>query len=198
MAKLYFKYGVMGSSKTAQALITKFNYEEGNNKVLFLKPSIDNRDGFDKVRSRIGLEATAIVVDSTNSIENDILLNKCKLKPDVIICDESQFFTEDQINELKNIAYTYDIPVLCFGLLTDFQTHLFSGSKRLIEIADSIQEIKMVCSCGKKAQINARIIDGKITTSGEQIFIGGNESYKAMCYSCWNRARKENDKIKTS
>lgn len=184
MAKLYFKYGVMGSSKTAQALITKHNYEKGNNKVLLLKPSTDNRDGADIIKSRIGLEAKATIINKDTNIFSDIhyvMYEEC----DVIICDESQFFTEKQIEQLKDIANIFNTPVICFGLLTDFQTHLFPGSKRLIELADSIQEIKMVCDCGKKAQINARLVNGKITTQGEQVFIGGNESYKAMCYECW-------------
>lgn len=186
MAKLYFKYGVMGSSKTAQALITKFNYESGNNKVLFLKPELDDRDGKEIVESRIGLKAIATVIFESDNIYN--ALCSMKEKPTVIICDESQFFTEHQIQQLKDIANDFDIPVICFGLLTDFSTNLFPGSKRLVELADSIQEIKMVCDCGKKAQINARILNGKITTTGDQILIGGNDTYKAMCYSCWRKA----------
>ena len=194
MAKLYFKYGVMGSSKSAQALITKFNYEEGNNKVLLLKPAVDTRDGNDIIKSRIGLEAVAKVVEPRTNIETEIFLSYCRIRPDVIICDESQFFTAEQIEQLKLIAVYYDIPVLCYGLLTDFQTHLFPGSKRLIELADSIQEIKMICDCGNKAQVNARIVNGKVAKEGEQVFIGGNESYKAMCYKCWLReVEKDNE-----
>lgn len=184
MSKLYFKYGVMGSSKSAQALITKFNYEQGNNKVLMLKPLIDNRDGANIIRSRIGLETVVTTIDKNDSIF-DIIHVLFENKPDVIICDESQFFTEEQINDLKEITRLFDIPVICYGLLTDFRTNLFPGSKRLVELADSLQEIKMVCDCGKRASINARIVDGKIALNGEQVMIGGNESYKAMCYKCW-------------
>lgn len=191
MAKLYFKYGVMGSSKSAQALITKFNYEQGNNKVLMLKPLTDNRDGSDIIRSRIGLEAKVTPIDSTVDIFN-FVYDTCRPKPDVIICDESQFFTGEQIEELKDITRLFDIPVICYGLLTDFKTNLFPGSKRLVELADSLQEIKMVCDCGKRASINARIVDGKIALNGEQVMIGGNESYKAICYKCWkDRINKE-------
>lgn len=186
MAKLYFKYGVMGSSKTAQALITKFNYEENGSKVLFIKPSTDTRDGENIVKSRIGLSGEAMILKP-----NDELAVKDIAGYDVIICDESQFFTPKQIERFKDIAVHCNIPVLCYGLLTDFQTHLFAGSKRLIELADSLQEIKMVCECGRKATVNARMVDGKITREGEQVMLGGNESYKAMCYECWSRESEE-------
>lgn len=190
-ANLYFKYGVMGSSKSAQALITKFNYEQGGNKVLTLKPMTDNRDGIGIIKSRIGLESKAIPI-SRNIDIFDYILNVEKPKPNVIICDESQFFTEEQIEQLKDVTRLFNIPVICYGLLTDFRTKLFPGSKRLIELADSIQEIKMVCDCGKRASINARILNDKIVLSGDQVMIGGNESYKSMCYNCWKeRIRRE-------
>ena len=180
MAKLYFKYGVMGSSKTAQALITKFNYEENGSKVLFIKPSTDTRDGESIVKSRIGLSGEAVILTPDDN------LSPARLQGyDVVICDESQFFTPKQIERFKDVAVFFDIPILCYGLLTDFQTHLFPGSKRLIELADSIQEIKMVCKCGRKATVNARLVDGRIVREGEQVMLGGNESYKAMCYECW-------------
>ena len=181
MAKLYFKYGVMGSSKTAQALIAKFNYEENGNKVLFVKPAIDTRDGEDIVKSRIGLSGEAMVLSPEDEIAVKTIANY-----DVIICDESQFFTPKQIEHFTDIAVFCNIPVLCYGLLTDFKTNLFQGSKRLVELADSLQEIKMVCKCGKKATVNARLVDGKVVREGEQVMLGGNESYKAMCYECWS------------
>ena len=187
MAKLYFKYGVMGSSKTAQALIAKFNYEEGGSRVLLLKPATDTRDGDFIIKSRIGLEAKAIAVGAVTDICKEFFAEN-ETWPDVVICDESQFFTEEQIEQLKFIATNYSIPVLCYGLLTDFQTRLFTGSKRLIELADSIQEIKMICDCGKKAIVNARLVKGMVTTTGEQVLLGGNESYKAMCYKCWKES----------
>ena len=180
MSKLYFKYGVMGSSKTAQALITKFNYEENGKQVLLLKPATDDRDGADAIKSRIGLEGVATIIGTDDPIPISLIANY-----DVIICDESQFFSPEQIERLKDIAVFCDIPVLCYGLLTDFQTNLFPGSKRLIELADSLQEIKMVCRCGCKATVNARRVDGEVTTEGEQILLGSNETYEAMCYECW-------------
>lgn len=183
MAKLYFKYGAMGSSKSAQALITKFNYEELGMSVWLIKPSVDDRDGADIVRSRIGLQAVAQVITPEQSIKEAY---QAAGKHDVIISDESQFFTETQIEELRDMVDDEDVPVLCFGLRTDFLTRFFPGSQRLMELADSITEIKTVCSCGKKATVNARIDgNGNIITEGSQVFLGGNDSYAAMCHKCW-------------
>lgn len=183
MAKLYFKYGAMGSSKSAQALITKFNYEDLGMSVWLIKPSVDDRDGADIVRSRIGLQAVAQVITPEQSIKEAY---QAAGKHDVIISDESQFFTETQIEELRDMVDDEDVPVLCFGLRTDFLTRFFPGSQRLMELADSITEIKTVCSCGKKATVNARIDgNGNIITEGSQVFLGGNDSYVAMCHKCW-------------
>jgi len=192
MAKLYFKYGVMGSSKTAQALITKFNYEERGMKVWLIKPQIDNRDGDGLVKSRIGLCQKAYVLSHDEDVYKSFL--KLKEKVDVIIVDECQFLSESQVDQLSMIVIEHDIPVLCFGLRTDFRTKMFTGSKRLMEIADSITEIKTICSCGKKATVNVRKgEDGKILTEGEQILIGGNETYTAMCYQCYmENLKKQN------
>ena len=187
MAKLYFKYGAMGSSKTANALITRFNYQERSMKVWLIKPSIDNRDGANIIRSRIGLEAVADVMTP----ETDIfaLFEESHRDSDVIITDECQFFTPEQIDQLRRIVDVYDIPVMCFGLRTDFLTTLFPGSRRLFEVADSITEIKTICSCGSKATVNARIDEaGNVVTTGSQILIGGNDSYIAMCHKCWKKA----------
>ena len=189
MAKLYFKYGAMGSSKTANALITKFNYEERGMKVWLIKPAIDDRDGVGIIRSRIGLEAEAYVVARDTDLYTEF---QSKRSHHVIIADECQFLTAAQIDQLRRIVDEFDVPVLCFGLRTDFLTHMFEGSRRLFEVADSITEIKTICSCGKKAIVNARIDgEGKVVTEGNQIFIGGNDSYVAMCHSCWvNAIRK--------
>ena len=186
MAKLYFKYGAMGSSKTANALITKFNYEERGMRVWLIKPALDDRDGVGVVHSRIGLEAPADIISNTDNIFE---LFRKKRDHHVIIADECQFFTAEQIDQLRRIVDVFDTPVLCFGLRTDFLTNLFEGSRRLFEVADSITEIKTICSCGKKAIVNARIDgDGRVVTEGGQILIGGNDSYVAMCHGCWQRA----------
>ena len=187
MAKLYFKYGAMGSSKTANALITRFNYQERDMKVWLIKPSIDNRDGADIIRSRIGLEAVADVI--TPDADIFALFEKSHTECDTVIADECQFFTPEQVDQLRRIVDLYDIPVMCFGLRTDFLTNLFPGSRRLFEVADSITEIKTICSCGDKAIVNARIDEnGNIVTTGSQILIGGNDSYIAMCHKCWKKA----------
>ena len=186
MAKLYFKYGAMGSSKTANALITKFNYEERGMKVWLIKPSIDVRDGADVVKSRIGLAAKADIMTPDKNLYEEFQ-NRGEFH--VIIADECQFFTPAQIDELRQIVDELDIPVLCYGLRTDFLTKLFPGSLRLFEVADSVTEIKTICGCGKKAIVNARIDgEGKIVTEGGQILIGGNDSYVAMCHSCGKNA----------
>ena len=162
MAKLYFKYGAMGSSKSAQALITKFNYEEKGMSVWLIKPGTDTRDGANIIQSRIGLKQTAQVI----SPDDDIIDEYHKAGSyDVIISDESQFLTPKQIDGLRQLVDEENIPVLCFGLRTDFLTHFFPGSKRLMELADSITEIKTICECGRKATVNARFDDnGNIIT----------------------------------
>jgi thymidine kinase len=202
MSKLYFKFGTMASSKTANALMTRFNYEEKGNHVWLIKPDLDNRDDYTDengnrvtvVKSRIGLSAVAEVIKR----DQNVLERFCEITKDgtidAIICDECQFLTEAQVDQLKYIAEYYETPVLCFGLRADFQTKLFEGSRRLFEIADSITEVKSVCRCGKKAIVNARISeDGKIVTEGAQIEIGGNDKYESMCWGCWqNRIKEEN------
>ena len=191
MAKLYFKYGAMGSSKSAQALITKFNYEELGMSVWLIKPSVDTRDGADLIRSRIGLEAHARIITPEQDIAEEY---RREGRRDVIISDEAQFFTPAQIDQLRMLADEEDVPVLCFGLRTDFLTHFFPGSQRLMELADSLTEIKTVCACGRKATVNARIdASGRIVTSGGQILLGGNDSYVAMCHRCWKQKIREQE-----
>lgn len=192
MAKLYFKYGAMGSSKTAQALITKYNYEENDMTVWLIKPATDNRDGPSVVRSRIGLKADAESVSATADLYQLYL----ERRTDVVIVDECQFLHPDQIDQLRRIVDELEIPVLCFGLRTDFRTKLFPGSQRLFELADSIQEIKTICDCGAKATVNARIVNGCVVTEGEQVLIGGNESYVAMCHRCYMRAIRDHRRVR--
>ena len=161
-----------------------------------IKPSADSRDGEAVIRSRIGLEGVAQIL----SPEADVLeifrteqLGQC----DVIIVDECQFLTEEQIDQLRAIVDEHNVPVMCFGLRTDFQCRLFAGSRRLMEVADTIQEIKTICDCGAKATVNARIdSEGHIVTQGEQLFLGGNDSYIAMCHKCWVRGIREHKVIR--
>ena len=196
MAKLYFKYGAMGSSKTAQALITKYNYEENDMSVWLIKPSADIRDGAGILRSRIGLQANCEIMTPDTDVHKLFSLTR-KNKCDVVIVDECQFMTPTQIEQLRAIVDDYNVPVICFGLRTDFQTKLFPGSMRLMELADKIQEIKTICDCGTKATVNARIdCNGHIVTEGAQVVLGGNDSYIAMCHRCYIRGIREHKVIK--
>ena len=193
MPKLYFKYGAMGSSKTAQALITKFNYEERGMRVLLLKPATDTREAEGVISSRVGLSSPCVTVSEGEDLFALFLSEKPR--PDVVIADESQFFTAKQVDGLRAVVDEYNVPVLCFGLRTDFTTRLFSGSARLFEVADSIAEIKTICSCGAKATVNARLgASGRVVVHGEKIVIGGNEKYIAMCHKCWQKAIKDSKK----
>ena len=187
MAKLYFKYGAMGSSKTAQALITKFNYEERGMRVWLIKPATDNRDGDSIIKSRVGLEAECRAIGKSEDV---IALYESESGcANVVIADECQFFTPEQIDMLRELVNSRGVPVLCFGLRTDFLTRLFPGSKRLFEVADEITEIKTMCECGRKATVTARIDKtGGIVTEGRQVFLGGNDRYIAMCHKCWQDA----------
>ena len=196
MNKLYFRYGVMGCSKTAQALMLKFNYEQKGHTVFLLKPAVDNRtvvDGKAVVASRIGLKAEGIEFSTEDNLfdvckEYDIL-NIATVSKNVIIVDECQFMTREQIEQLKDISQY--LPVICFGLLTNFKTELFEGSKRLVELADSLEEIKSFCECGNKATINARLKNGKVVNSGREIVIGGDDHYEGMCYYCYKKKLKK-------
>ena len=195
MAKLYFKYGAMGSSKTAQALITKYNYEENDMKVWLLKPSAATRDGASLIRSRIGLEAECEIATPGPNIYDryrEGFAGCC----DAGIVDEAQFLTVPQIDQLRQIVDEYNVPVMCFGLRADFQPHLFPGSLRQMELADAIEEIKTMFDCGSKATVNARINDGYIVTEGAQVVLGGNDCYIAMCHRCYVRGIREHKKIK--
>ena len=196
MAKLYFKYGAMGSSKTAQALITKYNYEENDMKVWLIKPSADIRDGVDILRSRIGLQAKVQVILPEEDVYERFVQTR-KGSCDVIIVDECQFMMPEQIDQLRAIVNDFEVPVLCFGLRTDFQTKLFPGSLRLMELADAIEEIKTMCDCGVKATVNARIdCEGHIVTEGAQVLLGGNDAYIAMCHRCYIQGIREHKRIK--
>lgn len=190
MSKLYFKYGTMGSSKTAQALMTKFNYEQKGFKVFLIKPIIDKRNienGQIVVKSRIGLSSPCLTFDTNTNVfefvkQNGYLNEKC-----VVIVDEAQFCSTQQIDQLHQVSET--TPVLCYGLLTNFKTQLFEGSKRLVEIAESLMEIKSVCDCGKKSTVNARFVNGELVTDGAEIMLGAEETYKSLCYSCYQKLK---------
>ena len=187
MAKLYFRYGAMGSSKSANILMVRYNYEDRGQYAILLKPRTDDRDGEHKIQSRIGLSAPAEYVDDFlkeisklwNGKETEYLYHGKKVN--AILVDEAQFLSPEEVDALSDIVDFYEIPVLCYGLRTDFLNHLFPGSRRLMEIADVIEEVPTVCWCGKRAQCNTRYSNGKIVREGAQIMLGSNESYVALC-----------------
>lgn len=180
MAKLSFRYGAMGASKSASAMICVYNYRERGMKALLLKPECENRDGEMNLHSRIGLEMA--VDDTVEHLITSYRADRGVLDGvAVIVVDESQFLSEEFVDALSDVVDDLDIPVVCYGLRTDFQGHAFSGSKRLLEIADAIEETPTICWCGHKARFNARVVDGKVVRNGEQIQMGGNESYVALC-----------------
>lgn len=176
MAKLYFRYGAMWSSKTANTLMVRYNYLEKWQNPVLLKPRAETRDGENILRSRIGLEAECGIVED---FIRDFDWNASHI--DAIIIDEANFLSREQVDFFAQITDEEWIPVLCYGLRSDFKSELFTGSKRLFEIADVIEEIPTVCWCGKRAHFNARIMNGKIVREGEQFFLGGNESYVSLC-----------------
>ena len=180
--KLYFYYGVMSSSKTANALMKKFHFEEHGRKVALIKPAIDTRYGLEEVKSRVGLSCKAYICGKDSRIKEII---KDINGVEIIIVDESQFLTKNQVNELRDLANNGTM-VMCYGLKTDYMGNLFEGSRRLLEISDTIREIPSMCSkCGKKAIINAKYSNDKIIYSGNQIDIGGEEKYITLCHRCW-------------
>ncbi len=187
MAKLTYIFGSMGSAKTAQALMQRYNFIENNKNVLFLKSAIDNRDGKDIIKSRVGIEAPVIEYKKKDNIIE--LLTRDLIRFDYVIVDEIELATKKQIEQLKYIAEELDIPVFAYGLRTDFKTQLFAGTKRLFELADVISQVENICHCGKPAIVNARFEENKIIYEGKQIEIGGNERYTSLCYSCWKNGK---------
>lgn len=181
MAKLYFRYSAMNAGKSLDLLKTAYNYEERGQKVLIFTSALDNRYGTSKIKSRVGIEKEAISISEDSNIMKIFIEKSKDSEISCVLCDEVQFYKKHHIEELTEIVDKYDTPVICYGLRSDFRLEPFEGSIYLMAIADIIEELKTVCWCGKKATINARIIDGKITTKGEQVQIGGNESYISLC-----------------
>ena len=184
MAKLYFRFGAMNCSKTANALMVKFNYEENGQTVFLIKPATDTRD--DEVVSRIGLRSPVKLVGPKEDIY-DIVFQGGPVH--CVIVDEAQFLNKEQVHQLTDLVDKLNVPVICYGLRSDFQGNLFPGSEALLALADTIEEIKTICWCGKKATMNMRIEDGKAVFQGEQVHIGGNESYVAVCRKHWKEGR---------
>lgn len=199
-AHLRFYFGSMASAKSLRLLTTAYNFEEKGVQIMVLKPALDTRDGEGIIRSRAGLERKCIMVDKDVNLYKAIKAYKNVLASQLetlkwVIIDECQFLTEEQVDQLSDAVDFLDVNVMCFGLRTDFQSHLFPGSKRLFELADDIEEIKSTCECGeRKTSINARFDEnGEIIIEGSQVEIGGNDKYRAICRKCWKD--KVRDKI---
>lgn len=191
MAKLYFRYGAMGSGKSIDLLKVAYNYEERGQNVLIFTSSIDDRYGIGKVSSRIGIEKEARIIKNDTDVllvTNIVLLNE---KIDCVLIDEVQFLTKKQIFQLSDIVDYLNVPVICYGLRSDFKLEPFEASKYLMVLADVIEEIPTICWCGKRANVNARILDGKIVKKGEQVQVGGNESYISLCRKHYKEGKIE-------
>ena len=178
MSKLYFRYGAMGSGKSIDLLKVAYNYEERKQNVFLLTAGIDDRYSKGEIATRIGISKEA---HTFNKDDNLFEMIKNNNKIDCVLVDEAQFLSRKNVEELSDVVDLLNIPVICYGLRADFRGELFEGSKWLLTIADKIEEIKTICECGNKATYNMRIVDGKPTTLGDQVLIGGNESYISVC-----------------
>ena len=192
--KLYFRYGTMGSAKTALLLTTAYNFEERGMRYVCFKPVVDTRESTNVIRSRIGIERECRWIYHDTDLY-EIARQMCeedKAVTDWILVDEAQFLTADQVDQLARVVDDFGSNVICYGLRTDFRSNLFEGSRRLFEIADTIDEIKSTCTCGRKTIINARIgSNGDFVEEGAQVEIGGDDRYMAVCRKCWRNKRIE-------
>jgi len=188
VAKVYFRYAAMNAGKSTQLLQVRHNYHERHQRTLLLKPHLDNRDGEDVIKPRIGglvAKVDALVYPDTDLQAMVEERQQRGERLDCILVDEAQFLSPEQVRELCSVADFLDVPVMCYGLRTDFRGELFPGSASLMALADDIEELKTICWCGKKATINARLLDGHVQTEGPQVQIGGNETYTALCRKHW-------------
>lgn len=193
MAKLYYRYGTVGSAKTLNLLAVAHNYRRQGKKVILIKPELDTRFGKETIKSRAGLEKPAdILVRPDTKLEiNDFINISC------ILVDEAQFLSEYLINQLRDIATTLEVPVICYGLRTDFKSRLFEGSKRLMELADSIEEVKCTCNfCNKKSVMNLKHVDGLATVEGPSVQLGAEELYFPVCFTCYKKQIEDAKKAK--
>ena len=184
MAKLYFRHGTVGSAKTLNLLAVAHNYRQQGKDILLIKPELDTRFGKEQIKSRAGLEMSAdiLVKEGTDLRSFDFEGINC------ILVDEAQFLSANIIDQLRKISIEQKVPVICYGLRTDFRSHLFEGSRRLMELADSIEEVKATCHfCNKKSILNLKHVNGVATVDGPVIQLGAEESYYPACYECYQQ-----------
>ncbi|MCQ9121367.1 thymidine kinase [Rodentibacter pneumotropicus] len=182
MAKLYFYYSTMNAGKSTTLLQSSYNYRERNMNTLVYTAAIDDRFGVGKVTSRIGISQEASLFNAGTDLFHEISQHLQQEKIHCVLIDEAQFLTKPQVYQLSNVVDKLDIPVLCYGLRTDFQAELFEGSKYLLAWADQLEELKTICYCGRKANFVLRLTeDGEVVKEGEQIQIGGNDTYLSVC-----------------
>jgi len=182
MSKLFFRYAAMNAGKSTALLQAAYNYEERGMKVLLFTAALDERSGAGVISSRLGLQRSAATFGPDTEFKRE------HIAADVacLMIDEAQFLTPEQVRQLHRLAHTGDLPVLCFGLRGDFRAEPFPGSALLLTLADDLEEMKSVCACGRKAQLNMRIdAQGRRVTQGEQVLVGGNDRYRAVCPSCY-------------
>ena len=194
MCKLLFEYGCMNSGKSMFLLAKAYNFEERGMQYLCMKPIIDDREKDNVIRSRIGIERKCSWIYPESDLYEMLkeMFDRTLVVKDWILIDEAQFLSPQQIDQLARIVDDYGVNVVCYGLRTDFQSRLFEGSRRLMELADTIEEVKSTCSCGRKTIINARIdSSGNIVTDGNQVEIGGDDKYVSLCRRCWRNRRIE-------
>lgn len=184
MAKLYFRYGTMDSAKSLNLLAVAHNYRQQGKRVALLKPKLDDRFGAEVIASRSGLQKPVdLLIEPDSELDAPFFADL-----DCVLVDEAQFLSPRVIEQLRGLTRTHNVPVICYGLRTDFQTRLFPGSRRLLELADSIEEIKVTCQyCNRKAIFNMRLVDGAPVREGEQVQLGANESYKPVCHDCYEK-----------
>lgn len=195
MAQLYFRYGTMNSGKSVEILKVAHNYEEQGKRVMIFTSMLDNRYGQGYVASRIGLKREAIVVDESTNIRKAVEMNQEGM-PNCVLVDKGQFLRRHHIIQLTEIVDDLGVPVIVYGLKNDFSNRLFEGSEMLLLYADKLEEIKTICwFCDRKATMVLRVKDGKPVYEGEQIQIGGNDSYIPVCRKCYKHPRSENGKI---
>ena len=191
MAQLYYRYSTMNAGKSIEVIKVAYNYEERGKRVLALVPGIDDRYGQGRITSRVGLSREATIVNEDTNILELFMRENSREHIDCVVVDECQFLKRHHVEELVEIVDSFNIPVLAYGLKIDLRNELFVGSYYMLVYADKIEEIKTICWCGRKATMVARVIDGRVVKSGEQIMVGGNDMYVSLCRKHYNEGRIE-------